>query len=127
MNDKKPDEITLRDYFAAKAMQALATDLYATKAGCVFGSDDIARWAYVTADAMLNVREITMPKHPREFNFNVGDKLTHKTEDWGEAIITNIDGGQITIRTHFGREITYMSHFLSEKWNKINQEPPTGE
>jgi hypothetical protein len=42
------DGMTLRDYFAAKAMQALAQGNY---------FDAIARQAYTMADAMLKARE----------------------------------------------------------------------
>ena len=49
--------MTLRDYFAAKAMQG-----YLTKIGIVGGiaptDDDMARYSYEMADAMLRVREI---------------------------------------------------------------------
>ena len=51
-NDVNVEGMTLRDYFAAKAMQALLA-----KTGW---SDfkDITRGAYVIADAMLKEREI---------------------------------------------------------------------
>jgi len=44
--------MTLRDYFAAKAMQALASidELDMTH-------DDYARWAYKQADAMMKARK----------------------------------------------------------------------
>ena len=44
--------MTLRDYFAAKAMQALASidELDMTH-------DDYAQWAYKQADAMMKARE----------------------------------------------------------------------
>lgn len=45
--------MTLRDYFAAKAMQA-----YMTFNGGDGGSDeDIAQWAYEIADAMIEARK----------------------------------------------------------------------
>lgn len=43
--------LTVRDYFAAKAMQGM---LAAADRG---GDNDIARYAYQMADAMLRVRE----------------------------------------------------------------------
>ncbi len=55
--------MTLRDYFAAKAMQSMLLD---TKqfAGCGLGEaplaavpDIIAGWSYLMADAMLRARE----------------------------------------------------------------------
>lgn len=55
--------MTLRDYFAAKAMQSMLLD---TKqfAGCGLGEvplaavpDIIAGWSYLMADAMLKARE----------------------------------------------------------------------
>lgn len=55
--------MTLRDYFAAKAMQSMLLD---TKqfAGCGLGGpslaavpDIIAGWSYLMADAMLKARE----------------------------------------------------------------------
>ena len=51
-----PDEnnygISIRDYFAAKAMQGILTDPDIT-----MGADKIAEWAYAQADAMLKARE----------------------------------------------------------------------
>jgi hypothetical protein len=44
--------MTLRDYFAAKAMQGILTDPDIT-----MGADKIAEWAYAQADAMLKARE----------------------------------------------------------------------
>ncbi len=41
--------MTLRDYFAAKAMQTFAS----TKE---LGDEQVASWAYATADAMLKAR-----------------------------------------------------------------------
>ncbi len=58
-----PGGMTLRDYFAAKAMQSMLLD---TKqfAGCGLGEaplaavpDIIAGWSYLMADAMLKARE----------------------------------------------------------------------
>lgn len=43
--------MTLRDYFAAKAMQGMMTDPN------ILGCDKIAEWAYQQADAMLKERE----------------------------------------------------------------------
>ena len=46
------DGMTLRDYFAAKAMQGLlASDVYAPK-------DKFAENAYAMADAMMKAREV---------------------------------------------------------------------
>ncbi|MDC9624051.1 hypothetical protein PSI22_21080 [Xenorhabdus sp. XENO-7] len=53
----KPDEMTLRDYFAAQAMNALYTDLYATHAGDENRAVGIAEICYLVADAMLKARE----------------------------------------------------------------------
>jgi hypothetical protein len=43
--------MTLRDYFAAKAMQGLLYD------SCSLGKDNLARFAYQCADEMLKARE----------------------------------------------------------------------
>ena len=48
--------MTLRDYFAAKAMQASATN---PKGADVFMFEQRAEWAYLQADAMLRAREAT--------------------------------------------------------------------
>lgn len=45
------DGMTLRDYFAAKAMQSLVSDKLL--------SDVVAKWSYEMADAMLRAREAT--------------------------------------------------------------------
>ena len=42
-----PDGMSLRDYFAAKALTALANQ---------YGSEDAAKWAYQMADSMLKER-----------------------------------------------------------------------
>jgi hypothetical protein len=44
--------MTLRDYFAAKALQGIMVDPNVT-----MGADKIAEWAYMQADAMLEARE----------------------------------------------------------------------
>ena len=44
--------MTLRDYFAAKAMQGLATDIDVGRSFESYG-----KWAYEMADAMLKARE----------------------------------------------------------------------
>lgn len=44
--------MTLRDYFAAKAMQGIVSDPALT-----FGVDKVAEWAYAQADAMIAARE----------------------------------------------------------------------
>lgn len=46
--------MTLRDYFAAKAMQAAATNPEGANG---FTFTERARWAYEQADAMLSARE----------------------------------------------------------------------
>ena len=55
MTDKKeyPEEMTLRDYFAAKAMQAMCEEVgrYNTFAS-------VSMCAYKMADAMLAAREV---------------------------------------------------------------------
>lgn len=45
--------MSLRDYFAAKAMQSLAAD---PTVNMVFG--EMAEWAYNLADAMMQAREV---------------------------------------------------------------------
>ncbi len=52
--DIETNGMTLRDYFAAKAMP-MAFEKY--KDGHEDGIDGIARWAYFFADAMLKARE----------------------------------------------------------------------
>ena len=49
------DGMTLRDYFAAKAMQALLSD---TDWRLDMDIEDTAKAAYMTADAMLKAREV---------------------------------------------------------------------
>ena len=44
--------MTLRDYFAAKAMQGIMSDTDMT-----MSAPKIAEWAYMQADAMLKARE----------------------------------------------------------------------
>jgi hypothetical protein len=46
--------MTLRDYFAAKAMQGLLAGLTSTT---VWSQDEVAETAYNVADAMLRARE----------------------------------------------------------------------
>jgi hypothetical protein len=48
--------MTLRDYFAAKAMQAFIARQGYDMDGETF-DDRISRWSYETADAMLKARE----------------------------------------------------------------------
>ena len=48
------DGMTLRDYFAAKAMQGYLTHEQAANHIPV---DSVARWSYEVADAMLRARE----------------------------------------------------------------------
>ena len=47
--------MTLRDYFAAKAMNAYWNDPEVSD--CVNTPESVARWAYEIADAMLKERE----------------------------------------------------------------------
>lgn len=58
-NDAEEQGMDLRDYFAAKAMQALiATPKeVSTKGRKIKGSDGFAEMAYVMADAMIEERE----------------------------------------------------------------------
>ena len=49
--------MSLRDYFAAKAMYGLMS-MCATGAQTLNGADDCARLAYEQADAMLRAREV---------------------------------------------------------------------
>ena len=51
-----PLRMTLRDYFAASALQGLATR---RPAGAPTSAGELARFAYEIADAMLEVREST--------------------------------------------------------------------
>lgn len=44
--------MTLRDYFAAKAMQGMIVD-----PGSGYSNDELASFAYAVADAMLKARE----------------------------------------------------------------------
>lgn len=59
MAAKKPENppageaMTMRDYFAAKAMQGMLAE----NGGGAMNNDDLADWAYVLADAMLKARE----------------------------------------------------------------------
>jgi hypothetical protein len=54
-NPHRTDELgmTLRDYFAAKAMQGI----YASNPSLDWTTEDIVREAYCSADAMLKARE----------------------------------------------------------------------
>ncbi len=45
--------LTLRDYFAAKAMQGMIVD-----PGSGYSNDELATFAYAVADAMLKAREV---------------------------------------------------------------------
>ena len=51
-----PLQMTLRDYFAASALQGLATR---RPAGAPPSAGELARFAYEIADAMLEAREST--------------------------------------------------------------------
>lgn len=46
------DGMSLRDYFAAKAMQGIMTD-----PNLSMSRDEVAEWAYRQADAMLKARD----------------------------------------------------------------------
>lgn len=48
--------MTLRDYFAAKAMHAILTSPI-TERDALGNEDECAEWAYLQADAMLRKRE----------------------------------------------------------------------
>lgn len=52
----KPQNITLRDFFAAKAMQALIT-VYVNTGNETPGKEYITSWAYEYADGMIKERE----------------------------------------------------------------------
>ena len=45
--------MSLRDYFAAKAMQGMLAE----NGGGAMNNDELADWAYLLADAMLRARE----------------------------------------------------------------------
>jgi hypothetical protein len=49
--------MSLRDYFAAKAMQAQMTAFWAMETGHGWPNAEIAREAYALADAMLEARK----------------------------------------------------------------------
>lgn len=50
--------MTLRDYFAAKAMQGILSNWnYEQEGNSVFKPDAVSKRAYVMADAMLEARE----------------------------------------------------------------------
>lgn len=56
MNTHLPTGMTLRDYFAAKAMQAFVTRGNTGLTEANF-DDEIAKWSYQVADGMLRGRE----------------------------------------------------------------------
>lgn len=49
--------MTLRDYFAAKALQARLAGVISAQQAYAWGADEAARDAYGIADAMLRARE----------------------------------------------------------------------
>jgi len=51
------DDMTLRDYFAAKAMQGLCVNS-ATFSNSELNIKSISEWSYQFADAMLKAREL---------------------------------------------------------------------
>lgn len=53
--DERATGMTLRDYFAAKAMQAAATN---PKGADGFDFKERAAWAYMQADAMMKARKL---------------------------------------------------------------------
>lgn len=53
MNEPRVPEVTLRDYFAAQAMQAMLSDPQYR----LNGMNHLATWAYRHADAMLEARD----------------------------------------------------------------------
>lgn len=59
MGEVSHEGMSLRDYFAAKAMVGLMT-MCAGKAQDLGGADDCARLAYEQADAMLKAREVEL-------------------------------------------------------------------
>ena len=58
-HDVNDQGMTLRDYFAAKAMVAYIQENYAHKPedGCKWSTGDVAAFSYMTADDMLKARE----------------------------------------------------------------------
>jgi hypothetical protein len=52
-HESSPQGMTLRDYFAAKAMQGTV----ASEEGAKMSFNEIASWSYGMADAMLKARE----------------------------------------------------------------------
>lgn len=58
-NINEQEGMTLRDYFAAKAMAAILSNPHADTgfgAMCMVGEEMISKWAYQQADAMLEAR-----------------------------------------------------------------------
>lgn len=53
----KTQDINLRDYFAAKAMQALIT-VYVNTGNETPGKEYITSWAYEYADGMIKERDL---------------------------------------------------------------------
>lgn len=51
--------MSLRDYYAGKAMEALIVGPHATNADAVDNPDKCAEWAYVQADSMITVKRKT--------------------------------------------------------------------
>ena len=52
MNTPPIDHITLRDYFASNAMQGMLSE----NSGIRYSNDELAKFAYEVADAMLKER-----------------------------------------------------------------------
>jgi hypothetical protein len=52
---KPPVGMSLRDWFAGQALMGLAA--YPGREGEVNGSDHFAKWSYMLADAMIEIRE----------------------------------------------------------------------
>jgi len=51
------DGLTIRDYFAAKALQGLLANPFVAERDTAFNTKDLAKWAHMLADEMLKARE----------------------------------------------------------------------
>lgn len=56
-HDESFNGMTLRDYFAAKALQARLAGVISAQQAYAWGADEAARDAYDIADAMLRARK----------------------------------------------------------------------
>jgi hypothetical protein len=78
VKDKAQDELTLRDYFAAKALQG--------QAGLGGAPHTQAKWAYELADAMLAEREKKTPAPaPELWVFTFDNGVTEWTQNPEQA------------------------------------------